>query len=178
MTASNFSSTDVLFPPAMATGKLTLIANAMAREVTVDAQGRATGVSYIDKTTGTDKHVRARVVVLAASALESARLLLNSKSTHFPNGLANSSGIVGKYITDTTGADVGGFIPRMVDQVPHNDDGVGGRARLHAVVAGQQEARLPARLPHRSLGRPPHAVVRLHGRHPATSHPAAATASR
>ncbi len=126
MTASNFSSTNVLFPPALATGKLTLIANAMAREVTVDAQGRATGVSYIDKHTRTDKHVRARVVVLAASALETARLLLNSKSTHFPNGLANGSGTVGKYITDTTGTDVGGFIPRMTDQVPHNHDGVGG----------------------------------------------------
>ncbi|HVZ78136.1 MAG TPA: GMC family oxidoreductase [Gemmatimonadaceae bacterium] len=126
MTASNFSSTNVLFPPAMATGNLTLIANAMAREVTVDDRGLATGVSYIDKTTGEDRHVRARVVVLAASALESSRLLLNSKSTRFPNGLANSSGTVGKYITDTTGTDVGGFIPAMMDQVPHNCDGVGG----------------------------------------------------
>ncbi|MDE3151078.1 MAG: GMC family oxidoreductase [Gemmatimonadota bacterium] len=126
MTASNFSSTNVLFPPALATGKLTLIANAMAREVTVDAQGRATGVSYIDKATRTDRHVRARVVVLAASALESARILLNSKSAQFPNGLANGSGTVGKYITDTTGTDVSGFIPRMMDQVPHNHDGVGG----------------------------------------------------
>ncbi|MGH2634481.1 MAG: GMC oxidoreductase, partial [Tepidiformaceae bacterium] len=126
MTASNFSSTNVLFPPALATGRLTLIANAMAREVTVDAQGRATGVSYIDKHTRTDQHVRARIVVLAASALETARLLLNSRSTGFPDGLGNTGGTVGKYITDTTGTDVGGFIPRMVDQVPHNHDGVGG----------------------------------------------------
>lgn len=125
-TASNFSSSNVLFPPAMATGNLTVIPYAMAREVTVDDQGLATGVSYIDKQTRTDKHVQARVVVLAASALESARLLLNSKSTRFPDGLANGSGQVGKYITDTTGTDVGGFIPRMVDQVPHNHDGVGG----------------------------------------------------
>ena len=126
MTASNFSSTNVLFPPAMATGKLTVIPFAMAREVTVDAHGMANGVSYIDKTTRTDKHVSARIVVLAASALETSRLLLNSRSSQFPNGLANGSGAVGKYITDTTGTDVGGFIPRMVDQVPHNHDGVGG----------------------------------------------------
>ncbi|HVA57850.1 MAG: GMC family oxidoreductase [Gemmatimonadaceae bacterium] len=125
-TASNFSSSNVLFPPAMATGKLTVIPYAMAREVTVDANGLATGVSYIDKRTRTDQHVKARVVVLAASALESARLLLNSKSSRFPNGLANGSGAVGKYISDTTGTDVGGFIPRMTDQVPHNHDGVGG----------------------------------------------------
>src|SRR2546430_2614559 len=98
----------------------------MAREVIVDATGRATGVAYVDKTTGTDQRVRAKVVVLAASALESARLLLNSKPTLFPNGLANSSGTVGRYITDTTGTDVSGFIPKMMDHAPHNHDGVGG----------------------------------------------------
>ncbi|MGH7700983.1 MAG: GMC family oxidoreductase [Gemmatimonadales bacterium] len=125
-TNSNFSSTNVLIAPAQATGKLTLITNAMAREVTTDDTGLATGVSYIDKTKGTDEHVRARVVVLAASACESARLLLNSRSSRFPTGLANSSGVVGKYLTDTTGTDVAGFIPRMMDHVPHNEDGVGG----------------------------------------------------
>jgi hypothetical protein len=65
-------------------------------------------------------------VVLAASACETARLLLNSKSPRFPNGLANSSGVVGKYLTDTTGTDVAGYIPRMVNPVPHNEDGTGG----------------------------------------------------
>jgi choline dehydrogenase-like flavoprotein len=67
-----------------------------------------------------------KIVVLAASALESARLLLNSKSTAFPNGLANSSGTAGKYLTDTTGGGVSGFIPSLVDPIPHNHDGVGG----------------------------------------------------
>jgi choline dehydrogenase-like flavoprotein len=65
-------------------------------------------------------------VVIAASACESARLLLNSKSALFPNGLGNSSGTVGKYLTDTTGAAIAGFIPALVDHVPHNEDGVGG----------------------------------------------------
>src|SRR5439155_5432938 len=125
-TNSNFTSANVLIAPALATGKLTLVTNAMAREVTLDAAGRATGVAYVDKTTGTDQHVRAKVVVLAASALESSRLLLNSRSTLFPNGLANGSGTVGRYITDTTGTDVAGFIPKLMDHVPHNHDGVGG----------------------------------------------------
>ena len=125
-TNSNFSSTNVLILPAQASGKLTLVATAMAREVTTDATGLATGVNYIDKTTGADLHVQARVVVLAASACESARLLLNSKSSRFPQGLANSSGVVGKYLTDTTGTDVAGFIPKMMDHVPHNEDGTGG----------------------------------------------------
>jgi choline dehydrogenase-like flavoprotein len=123
---ANFSSPDVLIAPALATNRLTLITNAMAREVTVGSDGLANGVSYIDKNTGRDEHVRAKVVVLAASAMESARLLLNSRSSQFPNGLANSSGIVGKYLTDTTGTDVSGFIPAMLDHVPHNHDGVGG----------------------------------------------------
>jgi choline dehydrogenase-like flavoprotein len=125
-TNSNFSSPGVLIAPALQTGRLTLITGAMAREVTVGRDGLATGVSYIDKSDGSEKRVNARTVVLAASACESARLLLNSKSSLFPQGLANSSGVVGKYLTDTTGTGVSGFIPRMVDHVPHNEDGVGG----------------------------------------------------
>lgn len=125
-TNANFSSTNVLVLPALATGRLTIVPNAMAREVTLDAQGRADGVLYVDKATRSEARIDARVVVLAASACESARILLNSKSTRFPQGLANSSGTVGKYLTDTTGSDVAGFIPKMVDHVPHNEDGVGG----------------------------------------------------
>jgi len=123
---ANFSSPSVLIAPALDTGNLTLLTNAMVREVTVDSAGLANGVSYIDKNTGQDEHIQARVVVLAASACSSARILLNSKSSQFPNGLANSSGTVGKWLTDTTGASVSGFIPQMVDHVPHNEDGVGG----------------------------------------------------
>src|SRR6478735_6311112 len=100
---ANFSSPSVLLPPALATGKLTITTNAMAREVSVDENGLANGVAYIDKTTGRENHVRGRIVVLAASACESARILLNSKSSKFPQGLANSSGVVGKYLTDSTG---------------------------------------------------------------------------
>jgi choline dehydrogenase-like flavoprotein len=125
-TNSNFSSPGVLIEPALKTGRLKLITNAMAREVTVGRDGLATGVLYVDKTAGVDRQVNARIVVLAASACESARLLLNSRSSRFPDGLANSSGVVGKYLTDTTGTDVSGFIPKMVDHVPHNEDGVGG----------------------------------------------------
>ncbi|HWA16679.1 MAG TPA: GMC family oxidoreductase, partial [Gemmatimonadales bacterium] len=123
---ANFTSTNVLIIPALASGKLTLITDAMAREITLDKQGRANGVLYIDKVSRTEKRIDARIVVLAASSCESSRILLNSRSAKFPNGLANSSGTVGKYLTDTTGTDVGGFIPSMVDHVPHNEDGVGG----------------------------------------------------
>jgi choline dehydrogenase-like flavoprotein len=123
---SNFTTPSVLLPPALATGKLTIQPNAMAREILVDDNATATAVSYVNKDDRREYQVRARVVVLAASACESARLLLNSKSTRFPNGLANSSGVVGRYLTDTTGLYVGGVIPKLADGVPHNEDGVGG----------------------------------------------------
>ena len=123
---ANFSSPSVLLPPALATKRLTIVTNAMAREVTVGDDGLATGVTYVDKNTGRENHVRARIVVMAASACETARLLLNSKSSRFPQGLGNSSGVVGKYLTDTTGTSVRGFIPKMMNGVPHNEDGASG----------------------------------------------------
>ena len=125
-THSNFSSPSVLIPPALKTGRLKILTGAMAREVTIDEAGLANGVTYIDKQTARDNHVRARIVVIAGGACESARLLLNSKSSKFPNGLANSSGAVGKYLMDSTGTSVSGFIPKLMDGTPHNEDGVGG----------------------------------------------------
>jgi choline dehydrogenase-like flavoprotein len=123
---ANFSSPSVLLPPALATNRLTIVTDAMAREVTVGDDGLATGVTYIDKNSGRENHARARIVVMAASACETARLLLNSKSSRFPQGLGNSSGVVGKYLTDTTGTSVRGFIPKMMNSVPHNEDGASG----------------------------------------------------
>jgi choline dehydrogenase-like flavoprotein len=125
-THSNFSSPSVLIPPAMKTGRLKIIPSAMAREITIDDGGLANGVIYVDKKTARDNHVRARIVVVAGGACESARLLLNSKSGKFPQGIANSSGAVGKYLMDSTGTSVTGFIPKLMDSIPHNEDGVGG----------------------------------------------------
>ncbi len=125
-TNSNFTSPNVLIYPAQQTGKLTIRTDAMAREVSVGRNGLADGVLFIDKKTGKEEKAEGRVVVLAASACESARIMLNSKSSAFPQGIGNSSGIVGKYLTDTTGTDVGGFVPALVDQPRHNCDGVGG----------------------------------------------------
>ena len=124
-THSNFSSPSVLLPPALATGRLRIITNAMAREVVTDDGGLAAGVSYVDTKDRRDYEVRARIVVLAASACETARLLLNSNS-RASEGLANSSGVVGKYLTDSTGLSVSGYVPALADGVPHNEDGIGG----------------------------------------------------
>lgn len=123
---SNFSTPSVLLPPALETGNLEIITHAMAREVTTDQNGQASGVSYVDTQTMQEYQVRAKMVVLAASACESARLLLNSKSSQHPNGLANGSDVVGRYLTDSTGTSVMGLVPHLMNGIPHNEDGTGG----------------------------------------------------
>jgi choline dehydrogenase-like flavoprotein len=126
-TSSNFSSPTVLLPPALETGNLEIRCDAMVREVLVNSEGLATGVSYIDRKTRQEVQARGKIVVLAASACETARIMLNSKSRIHHNGIANSSGLVGKYLMDTVGADgSAGFLPVLMDLPPHNCDGVGG----------------------------------------------------
>ncbi len=120
---ANFQSTTVLLPPAVATGNLDIRTNAMVREVTLAKDGKANGVIFIDKDTGMEERATGRVVVLAASGCESARILLNSKSALFPNGLANGSGKVGRYLMDTVGSNVTGHIPALENCPPHNEDG-------------------------------------------------------
>jgi len=115
----------------MATGNLDLLPSAMVREVVLNAQGRADGVILIDKTTGLEHRARGRVVVLAGGACETVRMLLNSKSALFPDGLANSSGKVGRYIMDTVGASLHGQIPLLENLPPLNEDGASG---IHVYV--------------------------------------------
>ncbi len=126
MTASNFSSSQVMIPPAFATGRMTMIANAMAREIVLGKNGKVEAVSYIDKKTRNEDRVYARAVVVAASACESARLLLNSRTKGFENGLANSSGAVGRYLTDSVGSSLSGHFPQLEHVPAHNHDGAGG----------------------------------------------------
>jgi choline dehydrogenase-like flavoprotein len=123
---ANYQSTTVHLPPALASGNLDILPNAHVREVLVGKDGKAAGVLFIDKTTGAEMRVKGRVVVLAASSGETARILLNSKSAQFPQGVANSSGLVGRYIMDTVGANVSGQIPLLENLPPHNEDGAGG----------------------------------------------------
>lgn len=123
---ADFSSSTCLVKPAMKIGNVDLYTEAMAREVLTDTSGKATGVSYVDRLTLEEHQISARVVVLAASACESARLLLNSRSPAHPNGLANSSGVVGKYLHDSTGASRSAFLPALMDRKRYNEDGVGG----------------------------------------------------
>ncbi|MFA6083701.1 GMC family oxidoreductase [Mucilaginibacter sp.] len=121
----DFSASSCLVIPAIKTGNLKVITNAMVREILTDKNGLATGVSYVNRDDMQEYQVNAKTVVLGASAGESARILLNSKSAAHPGGLANSSGVVGKYLHDSTGSSAGGFLPQLMDRKRYNEDGVG-----------------------------------------------------
>ena len=123
---ADFSSSSVLVNPAIKTGNLDVFTNAMVREVLTSKEGAATGVSYVNKDDLEEYEITAKIVVVAASAAESARLLLNSKSVTHPNGLANSSNVVGKYLHDSTGVSLGGYLPKLLNRKRYNEDGVGG----------------------------------------------------
>ncbi|HTF30263.1 MAG TPA: GMC family oxidoreductase [Flavitalea sp.] len=123
---ADFSSGSVLVNPAIKTGNVDLIGNAMVREILTNKEGVATGVSYVDKNDMMEYQITGRTVIIAASTCESARLLLNSKSSRHSNGLANSSGVVGKYLHDSTGTAMGGVLPELFDRKRYNEDGVGG----------------------------------------------------
>lgn len=120
-----FDSPTGLIYPALDTGHLTLRTGAIAREVTVDPEtGKARGVAFIDAGSRETLEARGRVVVLAASTLESARLMLLSKSRQHPNGIGNSSGHVGhNFCEHVMGPGVGGLVKELVGKPRTLDDG-------------------------------------------------------
>ncbi len=126
LTASNYSASQVQIFPALDTGRLELIDMAMARAITTDGNRRVTGVVYLDKRTREEREIRCRVLVVAASACESARLLLNSKTTEFSSGVGNSSGVVGRFLMDTVGFGLSGEVPALEGLPRYNSDGAGG----------------------------------------------------
>ena len=120
-----FDSPTGLIYPAMDTGNLTLRTNSIAHEVLVDPNtGKARGISFVDAVNHRTYEAKAKVVILAASTLESARLLLLSKSRQYPNGIANSSGHVGhNFCEHVMGPGVTGMVKELVGAAPTLDDG-------------------------------------------------------
>ncbi len=124
---ADFSAgTCLIFPAQKSTGRVDLYVNAMVREVLTNSEGKATGVSYINKDNGTEEVINGKVVVMGASACSTARILLNSKSSQHPNGLGNSSGVMGRYLHDSTGASRSAIVPELLNRKLYNEDGVGG----------------------------------------------------
>jgi choline dehydrogenase-like flavoprotein len=113
-TASYFNSPAVTLPAAWRTGRLTLESNAVVSHLVMDRhEARARGVHYIERQTKTHREVYAKAVVLAAAALESTRILLNSRPRRFPGGVGNSEGVLGHYLMDHFTIEGGGVIPSL-----------------------------------------------------------------
>ena len=125
-TGSFFCSADHLLPDAIKTGKLELRSNAVVARVLVDDKGLANGVQYFDRVTGKEERVYAKVVIMGASAVDTTRILLNSKSTTYPNGIGNGSDVIGRYLCEQLRVHVAGFLPQLYGNGVQNDLGIGG----------------------------------------------------
>ena len=131
VTHSYFNSAFTTVADALRTGRCTHIPNAMVYQVLMDTdRNRAKGVRYIDRVTHEPREVQGRVVVLCAQALESVRILFNSANRQYPNGLGNSSGVLGHYLMDhIMGVGASGELPNLHSERPslnrpHRPDGI------------------------------------------------------
>ncbi len=112
ITGSYYSSPHSSLPAAAATGRLTLVPDAVVSHLVVGDDGRCSGVYYIDRVTRSHREIFGNVVVLCASTLESTRIMLNSRSSRHPEGLANASGVLGHYLMDhVMGGGARGVLP-------------------------------------------------------------------
>lgn len=121
---ANFQSTTVLIPPARDTGHLAIRTGAHVFEVPIDSSGKATGVRFIDRADGSVHEIKARAVIIAASSCESARILLQSRSSAFPDGLGNEQGQVGRNLMDTPSVSVAAQVPQLENLPAFHDEGV------------------------------------------------------
>src|SRR5262249_8420847 len=127
-TSSRFCTLDAIIPGLLTRQNFTLRTGAAVRRVVMDS-GRnvARGVEFIDTQTRKSYEVYAKTVVLGAGAMESTRILFNSRTREYPSGLANSSGVLGHYLMDSVkSGSVQGWLPRLKGGPVLNDDGAGG----------------------------------------------------
>jgi choline dehydrogenase-like flavoprotein len=121
------SSADITYWPHALRAGVELRTRCRVREITVGDDGMATGAIYYDAR-GEEQEIRAHVVVMACNGIGTPRMLLNSKSSLFPDGLANSSGLVGKNLMFHPYAAIQGVF----------DDPVDGYAGPHKAIRSQQ----------------------------------------
>lgn len=121
--AASFSSAGVLLPIAEKTGNLTLRTNAVAWKILRNKEDKARSVLFVDRLTREPQEAFGKVIVLGAGAMESTRILLNSKDGDYPNGLANSSGALGKYFCEQImAASIMGVVPKLRGRRSSADD--------------------------------------------------------
>jgi choline dehydrogenase-like flavoprotein len=123
---ASFCSADHLLPDAIKSGKLEIRSNAVVARILVDENGLAKGVQYFDRVTGKERQVLAKVVVMGASAVDSTRILLNSKSEKHPNGIGNGSDVIGRYLCEQIRVHVSGYLTTLSGKEIVHDYGAGG----------------------------------------------------
>jgi len=121
-----FNSSDYLIEPALKTKRLKIIDNAVVARILVDDKGLASGVQYFDRYTKEERRVYGKRVIVAASCIDSTRILLNSKSNRYPNGIGNSNDVIGRYLCEQIRFHMYGFVPELMGAATQNDDGIGG----------------------------------------------------
>jgi choline dehydrogenase-like flavoprotein len=130
---SKYTSANTPIPAALKTGNLQVFTNAtMTRILMGKEPNRVSGIEYVNANGGTEK-LECRTLVLACSAIETARMLLANRTAAFPNGLANSSGQVGRNLTSHFGVTVLGLFPELAKRDPADDAGT---SYYHSLLTG------------------------------------------
>jgi choline dehydrogenase-like flavoprotein len=135
--AAKYNSADVHLNPAMKTGRLTVFSDSIVREVMVSKENRATGVRYFHRVTGEEGEIHARSVAVSCACIQSVGLLLMSVSSLYPQGLANSSGQLGRNFIPHFNSGVTGFLTEMIGQPVVNDEGFIDHAYLPSYMHAQ-----------------------------------------
>tara|TARA_R110002020_G_scaffold316899_2_gene532251 strand:+ start:17090 stop:18799 length:1710 start_codon:yes stop_codon:yes gene_type:complete len=120
---AKFQTPTSFIPLALQTGNMVLRTDAMVTRVNTGADGRATGVTYIDKKSDARVEVTARAVVLAATTFETARIMMNSKSAGYPNGIGARSGQLGRNVANTLNFITDAQFPLLEGRPRYNEDG-------------------------------------------------------
>ena len=118
-----FTVPNSMIPKAEKTGNFTLLPKRLARELLVDGEGKVRAVSVVNTESHEEEEIRAKSFAVCCGSIESARLLLNSRSPQHPNGLANSSDLVGRYLTGHVNSETLGYLEELVGTRPINTDG-------------------------------------------------------
>ena len=121
--AALFSVATAMLPKAQKTGNFTLLSNKLARKLQVDDRGLIRSVSVIDTVSKEEEQIQARAFAVCCAVPDSPRLLLNSKSSRYPNGVANSNDMVGRYLHGTIFGAVSGYLEELIGTPPVNNDG-------------------------------------------------------
>jgi choline dehydrogenase-like flavoprotein len=136
--AAKYNSADVHLNPALKTGKLTIVPDSIVREVIISKENRATGVHYLHRVTGKQGEVHARCVAVACACSQSVGLLLMSVSNRYPQGLANSSGQLGRNFIPHFNSGVEGFLTGLIGRTVVNDEGYIDHAYLPSYMHAQK----------------------------------------